>query len=53
MNNESKKYFKREIREKGKTPKRKRDIAGSVEPGKPPARKYDFICLSERVRSDG
>ena len=43
--------FKREIREKGKTPKRKRDIAGSVEPGKPPARKYDFICLSERVRS--
>ena len=34
--------FKREIREKGKTPKRKRDIAGSVEPGKPPARKYDF-----------
>ena len=33
--------------------KRKREIAGSVEPGKPPARKYDFICLAERVRSDG
>ena len=33
--------------------KKKRDTAGSVKPGKPPARKYDFICLSERVRSDG
>ena len=44
--------FKGEIREK-KKPKRKRDIAGGVKPGKPPARKYDFICLAERVRSDG
>lgn len=24
-----------------------------MKPGKPPARKYDFICLAERVRSDG
>ncbi|MCS3237114.1 hypothetical protein NXU96_19000 [Phocaeicola vulgatus] len=45
--------FKREIREKGKTPKGKRDTAGGVKPGKPPAGKYDFICLAERVRSDG
>ncbi|MFT0447188.1 hypothetical protein ACMSD2_18210 [Bacteroides thetaiotaomicron] len=38
---------------KKKSPKgKKRDIAGSVKPGKPPARKYDFICLAERVRSD-
>ncbi|MCS2887680.1 hypothetical protein NXV14_09980 [Bacteroides fragilis] len=38
---------------KKEIPKRKkRDIAGSVKPGKPPARKYDFICLAERVRSD-
>jgi len=47
------KNFKREIREKEKTPKGKGTSAGSVKPGKPPARKYDFICLAERVRSDG
>ena len=46
------KNFKREIRKK-KKPQRKRNIAGSVKPGKPPARKYDFVCLAERVRSDG
>ena len=29
--------------------KRKREIAGSVEPGKPPVRKYGFICQARRV----
>ncbi|EKC68885.1 hypothetical protein OBE_04699 [human gut metagenome] len=38
---------------KKRNPQRKKgNIAGSVKPGKPPARKYDFICLAERVRSD-
>ena len=32
--------------------KRKREIAGSVEPGKPQCGKYDFICPAGRVRSD-
>jgi hypothetical protein len=32
--------------------KRKREIAGSVKPGKPPYGKYDFICPAGRVRSD-
>lgn len=27
----------------------KKDIVGSVKPGKPPARKYGFICLAGRV----
>jgi hypothetical protein len=27
----------------------KKDIAGSVKPGKPPARKYGFICPAGRV----
>ena len=40
--------FKREIREKRKSPTKK-NIAGSVKPGKPPARKYGFICLARRV----
>ena len=32
--------------------KRKREMAGSVEPGKPPYGKYYFICLAGRVWSD-
>ena len=31
------------------SPQQKKDIAGSVKPGKPPARKYGFICLAGRV----
>ena len=46
------KNFKREIRKK-KKPQRKRNIAGSVKPGKPHARKYDFICSARLVRSGG
>ena len=38
---------------KKEIPKRKRDTAGSMKPGKTSARKYDFVCLAERVRSDG
>ena len=30
-----------------------KNIAGSVKPGKPSARKYVFICLAKRVWSDG
>ena len=36
-----------------KTSPTEKNIAGSVKPGKPSARKYDFVCLAERVRSDG
>ena len=36
-----------------KKPQRKRNIAGSVKPGKPHARKYDFICSARLVRSGG
>ena len=32
--------------------KRKREIAGSVKPGKPPCGKYGFIYPAGRVRSD-
>ncbi len=32
--------------------KRKREIAGSVKPGKPPCGKYGFICPAGRVGSD-
>ena len=31
------------------SPQQKKDIAGSVKPGKPPARKYGFICPAGRV----
>ena len=31
------------------SPQQKKDIAGSVKPGKPPARKYGFICPARRV----
>ena len=27
----------------------KKNIAGNVKPGKPPVRKYGFICLARRV----
>ena len=30
-----------------------KNIAGSVKPSKPSARKYVFICLAKRVWSDG
>ena len=32
--------------------KRKREIAGSVKPGKPPCGKYGFICPAGRDGSD-
>ena len=44
--------FKREIRKKKEVHKRKREIAGSVKPGKPPCGKYGFICPAGRVGSD-
>ena len=34
------------------SPQQKKDIAGSVKPGKPPARKYGFICPAGRVGAD-
>ena len=46
-NTSKEKSVKKEI------PKREMDTAGSVKPGKPPSGKYDFVCLAERVRSDG
>ena len=36
-----------------KTSPTEKNIAGSVKPGKPSARKYVFICLAKRVWSDG
>ena len=44
--------FKGEIRKK-KKPQRKRNIAGSVKPGKPPARKYGLsVCPNPFGRAD-
>ena len=40
--------FKRETRENRKLPTKK-NIAGNVKPGKPPVRKYGFICPVRRV----
>ncbi|WP_314313853.1 hypothetical protein [Hoylesella saccharolytica] len=36
-----------------KVPPNKKSIAGCVKLGKPPARKYGFICLARRVGSRG